>query len=333
MSIEFRIHDPARCSLSSLIARPRVTADDQARSRRKTSPRRLAANRRNAQRSTGPRSQRGKKRSSLNALKHGLSARTALLETEDRCAYEMHLAELEEELQPRTALQRMLFDEIVSLSWRLLRLPAAQNRMYTLELDKCADPDAPQGETLSPSEVLARRFSDDRNNGFALLGRYERGTQNTLLRLLARFDAMKKGRPTAPYGPDDRDARVPREGDRSAAPSADERAAQMATFARRRAELDHHIPPKSEYEAGVDLALWATEQQRRDAAAAAAAAAEKRTRSNPTQNRTAAADSAKCSKKFDDRVTKRTHRGTRLQPVLEPDARVENPCHGEGGQM
>lgn len=39
-----------------------------------TSDRQRAANRRNAQRSTGPRSAAGKKRSRLNALRHGLSA-------------------------------------------------------------------------------------------------------------------------------------------------------------------------------------------------------------------------------------------------------------------
>ena len=311
MSIEFRIDDPDRCSLSSLIAKPRAgigvaAADDDERADKpRTSPRRVAANRRNAQRSTGPRTPRGKKRSSLNALKHGLSARTALLETEDRCAYEMHVAELEEELQPRTALQRMLFDEIVSLSWRLLRLPAAQNEMYSLELDKCADPDAAEGEMLSPSEVLARRFSDDRNNGFALLGRYERGTQNTLLRLLARFDALKRGRPTTPYRGDDRDARVPREGERSAALTAEERATQKATFARRRAELDQHLPPRSEYDAGVDQALWAMERQRRETAA------EKRTQSKPTQNRDAASESSKTPQNVEQRPTKRTQRDAR----------------------
>ena len=41
------------------------------------SPRKLAANRANARRSTGPRTREGKRRSSRNALKHGLSVRIA----------------------------------------------------------------------------------------------------------------------------------------------------------------------------------------------------------------------------------------------------------------
>ena len=43
----------------------------------------LEANRRNAQKSTGPRTEAGKKRSSLNAVTHGLRAETLVLLDED----------------------------------------------------------------------------------------------------------------------------------------------------------------------------------------------------------------------------------------------------------
>ena len=39
----------------------------------------MEANRRNAQQSTGPRTQIGKKTSSLNALRHGLTSRVVVL--------------------------------------------------------------------------------------------------------------------------------------------------------------------------------------------------------------------------------------------------------------
>ena len=42
----------------------------------------LAANRANATHSTGPRTEEGQKRSSLNAMKHGLTGRTVLLPRE-----------------------------------------------------------------------------------------------------------------------------------------------------------------------------------------------------------------------------------------------------------
>ena len=51
-------------------------------------PNRLAANRANAQLSTGPTSLAGKAKSSLNAVKTGLTGRTVLLPTEDAVLYE-----------------------------------------------------------------------------------------------------------------------------------------------------------------------------------------------------------------------------------------------------
>jgi hypothetical protein len=48
----------------------------------------IEANRRNAQQSTGPRTEIGKKTSSLNALRHGLTSRIVVLPTEDLAAYQ-----------------------------------------------------------------------------------------------------------------------------------------------------------------------------------------------------------------------------------------------------
>src|SRR5215467_58147 len=48
----------------------------------------LAANRRNAQLSTGPKSEEGKSKSSLNAVRTGLTGRTVLLPTDDAAGYQ-----------------------------------------------------------------------------------------------------------------------------------------------------------------------------------------------------------------------------------------------------
>ena len=52
---------------------------------------RLAANRANAQLSTGPLSPEGKAKSSLNAVKTGLTGRTVLLPADDAAVYRQHL--------------------------------------------------------------------------------------------------------------------------------------------------------------------------------------------------------------------------------------------------
>ena len=52
---------------------------------------RAAINRANAQHSTGPRTEAGKKRSSLNALRHGLTGHVIVMPGEDLAAYERFL--------------------------------------------------------------------------------------------------------------------------------------------------------------------------------------------------------------------------------------------------
>ena len=62
----------------------------------------IEANRRNAQQSTGPRTEIGKKTSSLNALRHGLTSRIVVLPTEDLAAYQKFSAEFLVDLAPET---------------------------------------------------------------------------------------------------------------------------------------------------------------------------------------------------------------------------------------
>ncbi len=62
---------------------------------------RAAVNKANAQKSTGPRTEAGKQRSSLNALRHGLTGQTVVLPTEDHSAYERHSQSFLERIPPQ----------------------------------------------------------------------------------------------------------------------------------------------------------------------------------------------------------------------------------------
>jgi hypothetical protein len=84
---------------------------------------RAAINRANAQNSTGPRTEPGKQRSSLNALRHGLTAQTVVLPSEDPANYESHRRQFLEEYQPATATETQLVQELVDTAWRLNRIP------------------------------------------------------------------------------------------------------------------------------------------------------------------------------------------------------------------
>jgi hypothetical protein len=93
--------------------------------------RRAATNRANSQHSTGPRTGPGKQRSSLNALRHGLTARTAVLPTEDPGAYQRHIQEFLDEYAPATPTETQLVHEIANTAWRLQRIPLLEAELLS----------------------------------------------------------------------------------------------------------------------------------------------------------------------------------------------------------
>src|SRR5271154_1250847 len=93
--------------------------------------RRAATNRANSAHSTGPRTEAGKQRSSLNALRHGLTAQTAVLPTEDPEAHQRHIQQFLEEYKPATATETQLVHEIANTAWRLNRIPLLEAELLS----------------------------------------------------------------------------------------------------------------------------------------------------------------------------------------------------------
>jgi len=91
----------------------------------------IQANRLNARKSTGPRTTAGKERASRNALKHGLLAREAVIRGEDPEEFELYREQMLEDLAPAGAVEAMLAERVVGLSWRLRRAERLQNAAFT----------------------------------------------------------------------------------------------------------------------------------------------------------------------------------------------------------
>jgi len=87
---------------------------------------RAATNRANARHSTGPCTPAGKQRSSLNALRHGLTSRTVVLPSEDLAAYQRLTQEFFDEYQPQGPTEKQLVQELAATAWRLNRIPALE---------------------------------------------------------------------------------------------------------------------------------------------------------------------------------------------------------------
>lgn len=86
-----------------------------------TSPAKIAASRRNGQKSSGPKSAAGKRRSSANALRHGLCSTRVLMPGENPAAYEAFARRTRRHLAPVGADEEATCHRLIDLSWRLQR--------------------------------------------------------------------------------------------------------------------------------------------------------------------------------------------------------------------
>jgi hypothetical protein len=83
----------------------------------------IAANRANAKRSSGPQTPEGKIRSSMNSRKHGLSAKTIVIDGEDPAEFEELLNDLIRDFNPRPGCEYELVCQLAAKFWRLRRVP------------------------------------------------------------------------------------------------------------------------------------------------------------------------------------------------------------------
>ena len=116
---------------------------------------RAAINRANSEHSTGPRTGAGKQRSSLNALRHGLTAQTAVLPMEDPIAYQQHCRQFVDEHQPATATETHLVQELADTSWRLKRIPLLETDILSRAQSPAPSPEPPAFDIVDAHRLLA----------------------------------------------------------------------------------------------------------------------------------------------------------------------------------
>ena len=143
----------------------------------------LAANRENAQHSTGPRTPEGKQRSSLNAVRHGLTSQVVVLPHEDMEAYLALHKETVKFWNPKGIHEQRLVQRLIDTDWRLNRCPSLEHSLFALGHNESAgevEVDHPQVHAA----LTAGRVLRDYARQFESIGRHEfrltRAYQSTL---------------------------------------------------------------------------------------------------------------------------------------------------------
>ena len=92
-----------------------------------TTEKQAEANRRNASKSSGPKTDEGKAASRLNALRHGLRARTVVQPGDDQSEFDQLSADLQEACDPQNRPEELLVEKMVIAEWQLARLQRAES--------------------------------------------------------------------------------------------------------------------------------------------------------------------------------------------------------------
>jgi hypothetical protein len=154
---------------------------------------RMRANRLNAQKSTGAKTPEGKKRSSLNATRHGLLAQTLHLPEEEMAAYDEFTAAYVKDLAPVGFVETQLANACADLQFRLNRIAAAEHNLFSIGHTENGD----LWETGYPESHTALAFAETIRNSpdpLKTLSIYEQRISRRFAQTLKQLREMQADR-------------------------------------------------------------------------------------------------------------------------------------------
>lgn len=182
------IGHPISAAMAAVAAESCVALEDWTSCPKPVSNARLAANRTNAQLSTGPTSETGKRISSLNAVKTGLTGQTVLLPSDDVAAYEAIVAAFAGQYRPATVQESQLVQNLADTRWRLNRIPTLEFALFARGRQEFAEKFAAHQPELASALVDAEilvAYAKQLKNLHTQEGRLRRQYQQDLAELKA----------------------------------------------------------------------------------------------------------------------------------------------------
>jgi hypothetical protein len=157
------------------------------------SPAQYAANRLNAEKSQGPTSAPGKARSSMNALRHGLTARVVVLPSEDMDAYRKFSEEIVDSLDAQTPVELQFAQTVADNQWRINRIRSIEDGMLGMgHFEAAGDFDAGHPE-IHAAFTAAKAFRDD-SKSFVNLSIYEQRLHRSMKESLRQLRELQTER-------------------------------------------------------------------------------------------------------------------------------------------
>src|SRR6202167_6805433 len=146
-------------------------------------------------RPTSGRTQEGKARSSMNALRHGLTARVVVLPSEDMDSYRKFSEEIVASLDAQTPVERQFAQTVADNQWRINRIRSIEDGMLGMGHFESAgdfDDNTDNPETHS-AMTAARAFRND-SRSFVNLSIYEQRLHRSMKETLRQLRELQTER-------------------------------------------------------------------------------------------------------------------------------------------
>ncbi|HUJ24145.1 MAG TPA: hypothetical protein VLX58_21565 [Bryobacteraceae bacterium] len=168
-----------------------------------SSQRQIDANRRNARLSTGPQTPEGCDAVRFNALRHGLTAQTAVLHNENQEDFRQLLEAFQSEYQPAGPTENLLVEQMAMAAWRLRRLRAIETGLFNLRMFESKPGLRDRYPNMPDLDHRAVAFLDDTRGARAIenLFRYETRIERSFYKALREFERVRAAG-LAPVPPD-----------------------------------------------------------------------------------------------------------------------------------
>jgi len=129
----------------------------------------------NGAKSRGPITPEGKRRSSLNAVRHGLLAKSICLTNEDQEKFKELLQDYLTRLQPADNAELRLVEQMASAAFRLERFAGAETALFDLEMDTQTPQIEKEFKKIDHASTFALAFKSlaDNSKALQLYLRYE----------------------------------------------------------------------------------------------------------------------------------------------------------------
>ncbi|MBV9768189.1 MAG: hypothetical protein JOZ32_01345 [Bryobacterales bacterium] len=161
-----------------------------------SSQRKLASARANGAKSQGPVTAAGKQSSALNALVHGLTARTVVLFNESQDEYQAQLRDYLDHFRPQTKPEDDLVHQLAAAHWRVGRYAGVESGLLEQRMQQQEERLGDEYDALPEHHLLAIAFDalSSADSSFALLNRYQARLQQEYHRILKSLLQLQSAR-------------------------------------------------------------------------------------------------------------------------------------------